>query len=148
MFNLMLAWYLAHSAATAYDIGFIYDGKLYHVRRAHLTREWLKADRCSSKRGGWQKIRIRLSAKVKAALVLSGEAQLLGGAELLETADRYNKGERYERIITELEGQVWSKDNVPFWVAGDISLNGEEIQVKFDGAELTNELTMARAEIA
>ena len=147
MFAIMLNWYLTHSAATAYDIGFILDGLLYHVRVNHLPTEWLKADRCSSKRGGWAKIRVRLNAKVKAALVATGTAQLLGSAELLETADRYNKGERYERIITELEGQEWVKDSVPFWVAGDISVNGQEIQVKFDGAELTNELTMRRAVI-
>ena len=147
MFAIMLNWYLTHSAATAYDIGFILDGLLYHVRVDHLPTEWLKADRCSSKRGGWAKIRVRLSAKAKAALVATGAAELLGAADLLDTDDRYNKGERYERIITERAGQVWVKDSVPFWVAGDLSINGEEIQIKFDGAELTNEQTMRKAGI-
>ena len=54
--------------------------------------------------------------------------------------DKYNKGENFERIITELlTGETWVKDSVPFNVAGDIVVNGENIQIKFDGAEITNE---------
>ena len=59
---------------------------------------------------------------------------------------KYNKGENFERVITELLiGETWVKDSVPFNVAGDIRWNGEEVQIKFDGAELTNEKTLARA---
>lgn len=30
------------------------------------------------------------------------------------------------------------KDTVPFWVCGDIQLDGIEIQIKFDSASLLN----------
>ena len=92
------------------------------------------------------KVRIRTSKEQRAEMVASGRAVLLGSMEMLNTADKYNKGERFEKIITErLTGEEWHKDSVPFWKAGDIAVNGEQIQVKFDDAELTNEKALRRA---
>lgn len=143
--NEMIARYNALAVATAYIIGFVLDGMLYYTMSAHIADEFLKLDRMSSKRGGWAKIRVKLTSADRKALVACGKAIMLGSADLLNTADKYNKGERFERIITEtLAGETWTKDSVPFNVAGDITLNGEEVQVKFDGAELTNEKTLMR----
>lgn len=141
----MIARYEALSAATAYIIGFIFGGMLYYVKVAHIDTAFLKFDRMASKRGGWAKIRVRLSSADRKALVEAGRAILLGSATLLDTADKYNKGERFERVITEtLTAETWVKDSVPFYVAGDITLDGEQVQVKFDGAELTNEKMLMR----
>lgn len=148
MFEKMVKWYERYSAAERYMVGFTYQGKLYRVTRGKLDAAWLKADRASSKRGGFAKVRVKLSAKAKAELVASGEAELLGNAELLEGADKYNRGERFERLVTELAGQTWVKDSVPFWVAGDLRLDGCEVQIKLDGAELTNERTMVLSGLA
>lgn len=143
--NEMIARYNALAVATAYIVGFIFNGMLYYTMSAHIADEFLKLDRMSSKRGGWAKIRVKLTASDRKALVACGKAIMIGSADLLDTDDRYNKGERFERIITEtLTGETWVKDSVPFNVAGDITLNGEEVQIKFDGAELTNERTLAR----
>ena len=143
--NEMIARYNALAVATAYIIGFVFGGNLYYTMSAHIADQFLKYDRMSSKRGGWAKIRVRLSSADRKALVECGKAMLIGSAELLNTADKYNKGERFERIITEtLTGETWVKDSVPFNVAGDITLNGEEVQIKFDGAELTNEKMLTR----
>lgn len=143
--NEMISKYNALSAATLYLVGFILNGMLYYVTDRHIADNFLKLDRMSSKRGGWAKIRIKLSAADRKALVNSGIATLIGAASLLDTTDRYNKGERFEKIITELlTNEPWAKDSVPFNVAGDITLNGEQVQIKFDGAELTNEKTLAR----
>lgn len=143
--NEMIARYNALAVATAYIIGFVFGGNLYYTMSAHIADQFLKYDRMSSKRGGWAKIRVRLSSADRKALVECGKAMLIGSAELLNTADKYNKGERFERIITEtLTGEMWVKDSVPFNVAGDITLNGEEVQIKFDGAELTNEKMLMR----
>jgi hypothetical protein len=143
--NEMIARYNALAAATAYIVGFVLDGLLYYTMSAHIADEFLKLDRMSSKRGGWAKIRVKLTASDRKGLVMGGKAVLIGSAELLNTTDKYNKGERFERIITEtLTGETWVKDSVPFNVAGDITLNGEEVQIKFDGAELTNEKTLMR----
>lgn len=143
--NEMINRYNALSAAAAYIVGFILNGMLYYTLSEHIADEFLKLDRMSSKRGGWAKIRVRLSATDRKTLVECGKAVLIGAATLLDTEDKYNKGERFERIITEtLTGETWVKDSVPFNVAGDITLNGQQVQIKFDGAELTNEKILAR----
>ena len=143
--NEMINRYNALSVATAYIIGFVLNGLLYYTMSAHIADEFLKLDRMSSKRGGWAKIRVKLSSADRKALVECGKAIMIGSADLLNTADKYNKGERFERVITEtLTGETWVKDSVPFNVAGDITLNGQEVQIKFDGAELTNEKTLMR----
>lgn len=141
----MINKYNAMAIATAYIIGFVLNGCLYYIMDKHIADSFLKLDRMSSKRGGWAKIRVKLSSAERKALVQSGKAILLGAESMLYTDDKYNKGERFERIITEtLTGETWVKDSVPFTVAGDITLNGEEVQIKFDGAELTNERTLMR----
>ena len=143
--NEMIARYNALAVATAYIIGFVLNGMLYYTKSEHIADNSLKMDRMSSKRGGWAKIRVKLSSADRKALVACGQAVMIGSANLLDTEDKYNKGERFERIITEtLTGETWVKDSIPFNVAGDITLNGEEVQIKFDGAELTNERTLMR----
>ena len=143
--NEMINRYNALAVATAYIIGFVLNGSLYYTMSAHIADEFLKFDRMASSRGGWAKIRVRLSSADRKALVACGKAIMLGSASMLDTNDKYNKGERFERIITEtLTAETWVKDSVPFDVAGDITLNGEQVQIKFDGAELTNEKTLMR----
>lgn len=143
----MIREYAARAAAHKYIVGYVDGGKLYYtVYAGMIADELLKLDRAAASKGGMAKVRVRMNAKLKAILRATGKAILLGGAELLDTDDKYNKGERFERIVTEkLTGETWAKDSVPFNVAGDIRWNGEEVQVKFDGAELTNERTLARA---
>lgn len=142
----MIKGYELKAAAHKYIVGFEDAGKLYYtVYTGMIADDMLKLDRASSKKGGMLKIRVRLSAKIKAILKATGKAILCGDASELN-AGKYNKGENFERVITELlTGEKWVKDSVPFNVAGDIRWNGEEVQIKFDGAELTNEKTLARA---
>ena len=136
--------YDARSAAHVYALGFRFDQKLY-VQKLSFTelRRYFKLDRASSKRGGFAKIRIKLTAKDRAEL--SATAELIGAEDLLMADPAHNKGENFERILTELwTGERWVKDSVPFWVAGDIRVNGVEIQIKLDGAELTNEKILGK----
>ena len=140
----MMTMYERWSAAHTYILGFVYNGKLYFVKLAfaELAR-YFKLDRASSKRGGFAKIRIRMTADERRELV--AVATLLGSADLLEADAKYNKGENFEKVITErLAGMTWVKDSVPFNVAGDVELNGEQVQVKLDNAELTNEKLLSK----
>ncbi len=140
----MLTAYLSLTKATKYIIGFVLAGRLYYTESKEIDEKLLKLDRASSARGGMAKIRVRLNKEAKLALVYSGKAHLIGAeADLLN--ETYNRGEMFEKIITEkVAGQAWVKDSLPFWMGGDVTLNGEEIQIKFDGAELTNEKTLRR----
>lgn len=140
----MMNAYNARSAAHTYALGFVEGHSLYAVKLSftELSR-FFKLDRASSKRGGFAKIRIKLTAKDRAEL--SATAELIGTEDLLTADTAHNKGENFERELTERwTSEAWVKDSVPFWVAGDIRVNGVEIQVKLDGAELTNERTLGR----
>ena len=142
--NEMTIAYARKTAAHKYALGFIYQGRLYVVvlSFAELSR-YFKLDRASSKRGGFAKIRIKLTSADRAEL--SATAELIGAESLLTADPKHNKGENFERELTERwTAETWVKDSVPFWVKGDITVNGEEIQVKLDGAELTNEKILAR----
>jgi hypothetical protein len=127
-----------------YALGFPFGGNLYvqKLNFDELTR-YAKLDRASSKRGGFAKIRIKLTAKDRAEL--SATAELIGAEDLLTKDAKHNKGENFERELTERwTAETWVKDSVPFYVAGDIRVDGVEIQVKLDGAELTNEKILSR----
>ena len=137
-FEMMATLYNLLSASHVYIVGFVVDGILYYVTLDFDgLKSLMKLDRASSKRGGFAKLRIKLTAEQKKALLAS--AIKCGTAEDL-TDGKYNKGENFERVITEtLTPEKWVKDSVPFNVAGDIKVNGVNIQIKFDGAEITNE---------
>lgn len=144
----MSARYNRIAGAHRYIVGFTKGGKVYFVKLnfAQLC-DLLKEDHASSKRGGTFKLRVRVSSLQALKFISSGEAVELCSIEELNANAKYNKGENFERIVTELlTEEVWVKDSVPFYVKGDINVNGEEIQIKLDGAELTNEKTLARAE--
>lgn len=142
----LITTYADRSAAHTYILGFVFSGNLYRVTLnfPELTT-YIRQSRTSSKKGAVLQARIRVNSKQAAELVASGKAVLMGGAEMLEDG-KYNKGEVFEKIITEtLTGKIWKKDSIPFWKAGDIELNGEQIQVKLNEAELTNEKVITAA---
>ena len=141
--EMMQELYNKVSGAHKYALGFIFEHKLYAIKLSFEgISKYFKLDHASSKRGGYAKIRIRLTAKDRAEL--SAMAELLGAEDLLTKDIKHNKGENFERELTERwTGETWVKDSVPFWVCGDIRVDGEEIQIKLDGAELTNEKVLA-----
>jgi hypothetical protein len=144
MMNWMKETYRANSAAHTYYFGFVLAGLLYVVAGMNFDElsAYFKMDRASSAKGGFAKIRIRANANdLKALLPM---ATLLGSAELLNDG-HWNKGEMFEKIITErYTTEQWVKDSVPFFKAGDAEINGEQVQIKLNGAELTNEKILHR----
>ena len=53
-------------------------------------------------------------------------------------------GEVFEKMETEKAGQTWTKDNVPFTIDGDLTVDGIAYQIKYEGATFTNEKTLAK----
>ena len=141
--NEMMTRYDALAGAHTYALGFVFKKGLYAVKLSfEELSQFFKLDHASSKRGGFAKIRIRLTAADRAKL--SEVAEFIGAEDLLTADSKHNKGENFERELTERwTSERWVKDSVPFWVSGDIRVNGVEIQVKLDGAELTNEKVLA-----
>ena len=144
MMNWMKETYHKNSAASEYWFGFVVAGMLYVM--TGMTFEELaaffKMDRASTAKGGFAKIRIKArAAELKA---LAAKAILIGSENLLMD-EHWNKGEMLEKIITErFAGREWVKDSVPFFVAGDVEINGKQVQIKLNGAELTNEKILRR----
>lgn len=142
LFTALIVAYHTVSAADEYWFGFILNHTLYVV--PHMTFEdlarFFKQDRASSKRGGFLKVRIK--ANVDQLAELLPIAIRLGSEDLLQ---KPNKGEALEEVLkARFTGEVWQKDDTPFWVAGDMVIDGKQVQVKFNGAELTNEKTIRR----
>ena len=144
MTNWMTETYNKNSAAHTYYFGFVLAGLLYVVAGMTFTElpAYFKMDRASTAKGGFKKIRIRATAAdLKALLPI---ATLLGSEDLLNDG-HWNKGEMNEKITTETyTAEKWVKDSVPFFKAGDATINGEEVQIKLNGAELTNEKTLRK----
>lgn len=136
-FWMVMAYELV-SKADEYWFGFILNHMLYvvpHMSFAELGR-YFKKDRASTKKGGFQKVRVK--ANVDELEELLPRAILLGSEDRLNIMK--NRGEALEAILLkEYCGQEWTKNDTPFWVAGDMVIDGKQVQVKFNSAELTNE---------
>lgn len=130
----MIKTYRQFSAADNYILGFIYDKMLYMVRVAEIMPRYLNVEEASRNQG--ENLRLRLKKAHKAQLMKKAPI-CLGSADCLNDS-KYNKGEIFEKLVTEYYGQEWKKDNIPFYVQGDINLNGEEVQIKLDSATLMN----------
>ena len=136
--------YNALSASHVYALGFVHAHDLYVAKLSFAElSSYFKLDRASQSHGGMLKIRIRMTATAKAEL--SAKAEKLGAETLLTLDPKHNKGENLERELTERwTAETWVKDSIPFNVAGDIRVDGIEVQVKLDGAELTNEKILSK----
>lgn len=136
----MIKNYRKFSASDAYALGFVYRHNLYVAMVEEIAPRFMKVERESSKKGGRKKLQLRLNTQHKESLIKKG-AVCLGSETLLE--GEYNKGVEFERLIYEVNNQTYrGKDNVGFWVAGDININGKEVQVKLNGAQIVVENTL------
>lgn len=135
----MYSDYEKMSAADSYIIGFCSGGKIYMTEYTNIPAELLKEEKASRNQG--VSLRLRIRSAVKKEMVNS--AICLGDMDIISDS-KYNKGEAFEKAVTNYFGMEWKKDNIPFYVAGDISVNGKEIQIKFEGATLCNSKQMEK----
>ena len=138
--EMMIAEYEKYNAADAYILGFIYGGQVYMVEVDSISPDYIKVERCSSKNGGYRKLQFRLNNSYKEQLICKG-AKVIGSPEIL--VGQYNKGVEFERAVYNEFGQEFrGKDAVGFWVSGDINVNGKELQIKFENAQIVVEKTL------
>ena len=125
-----------------YMLGFEFQGNIYMaIADSNILPYVLKLDRAS--RGGGYALRFCPNKAQK--VLLLPEAQLICSKKFFEETvknSKYNKGEIFEKMITELNGQIWEKDNKKFTECGDIEINGTAYQIKFEKATFTNEKTL------
>lgn len=140
--NTMIRQYRRFSAADSYILGFTYNGTVYAVEVNEIAPRYMKVEHESSKKGDSAKLQLRLTKAYMEQLLRKG-AVALGSEDILN--GEYNKGVEFERIITERNGETFrGKDSVGFWVAGDLEINGKQVQVKFNGAQIVVEKTLHR----
>lgn len=145
LFQNMINRYNALSFTHQYIYGFCYQNNVYMVHAdATLMPYVLKLDKAS--RGAGYSLRFCPNNEQKVLLIGKG-AQILCSKDFFDNmvaSTIYNKGEIFEKMVTEFYGQHWEKDNVPFTKGGDLTVNGIAYQLKFEKATFTNEKTLAR----
>ena len=138
----MIKTYRQFSAADNYILGFVYEKMLYMVRVAEIMPRYLNVEEASRNQG--ENLRLRLKKAHKAQLMKKAPI-CLGSADCLNDS-KYNKGEVFEKLVTEYYGQTWTKNSVPFTKSGDIIINGISYQIKYEDGTFTNERQLAGLE--
>lgn len=145
LFEKMINRYNELSFTHNYLYGFIFQNIVYMVETTTEVMPYvLKLDKAS--RGAGYSLRFCPNKAQKAFLLAKG-AVALCSKEFFENEvkeSKYNKGEVFEKMVTEYFGQVWEKDNVPFTEDGDLTVYGKAFQIKFEKATFTNEKSLAR----
>ena len=138
----MIKNYRKFSAADAYILGFEYKHNIYYIMIDEIPPRYMTVEHESSKKGGAAKLQLRLKKAYREQLIRKG-ATLIGSEDIL--IGEYNKGVEFERIISEMNGQKFrGKENVGFWVEGDLEINGKQVQIKYNGAQIVVEKTLER----
>ena len=141
----MVKVYKENAAAHRYIVGFQKLGQVWVIE---LTSEqmfnFVVADVASKGQGTTFKFRPK--AAQKDMLIAMGAARLVPSSlfDSLVKSSRYNRGEIFEKLITEKAGQSWEKDHVPFNEGADIEINGIGYQIKFEKASFATEKTLQR----
>lgn len=129
-----------------YIWGFTYKKNVY---MAITSADVMPFVTCLDKASRGAGYALRFCPNAQQKLALMAGAQLLCSETYFNemVADsKYNKGEIFEKLVTEHFGQVWEKDNVPFTEDGDITVNGIAYQIKFQKATFCNEKSIANLE--
>lgn len=138
----MIKNYRKFSAADGYILGFIYKHEVYMIEVEEIMPRYMRVEHESSKKGGCAKLQLRLPQNYQKQLMRKG-AICLGNEEILN--GEYNKGVEFERLVSEMNGQTFrGKDNVPFYVEGDLEIDGRQVQIKFNGAQIVVERTLKK----
>ena len=136
--------YNAVAFTDKYIMGFIVNHVVYFTV---CTRELVDRVTCLDRasRGAGFALRFKPNKAQKMLLMTCGAKALCSEKFFNDMVieSRYNRGEIFEKLVTEEFGQVWEKDTVPFTEAGDIEVNGTAYQIKFEKATFTNEKSLA-----
>ena len=141
----MVEFYNRHAFTHNYIFGFRFNGNIWMVKvSSEILPFVLMLDKAS--RGAGYALRFKPNRAVKSYMLSCG-AELLCSEKFFDelcASSKYNKGEIFEKLVTELNGQEWEKDNVPFTDDGDLTVDGIAWQIKFEKATFINEKQMVR----
>ena len=139
----MIEKYNRNAYTNNYIYGFSMYGNIYYYILTGL--HFIKLDKQSSKNGGGYSLRYKPTKKEKEDLIKSGICKILCSEDYFKNVvenSKYNKGEIFEKMITEKSGQVWEKDNIPFYKGADLTTNNIAYSIKFEKATICTENTL------
>jgi hypothetical protein len=142
LLHSMIDRYESKAFTHKYIFGFTFRHNVYFVKaEASVLPYILCLDKAS--RGAGYSLRFCPTTAIKATL-LKGAEVLCSETYFNEAVAscKYNRGEVFEKLVTEYYGQRWEKDNVPYWAGADLTVNGIGYQLKFEKATFTNEKTL------
>lgn len=146
LFMNLIDRYNAVAYTHNYIWGFEFKGNIYMaITDSSYMPHICKLDKAS--RGAGYALRFYPNAQQKVALM--PKAEVICSKKFFEETcadSKYNKGEIFEKMVTEKYGQAWEKDSIPFTKAGDIEVDGIPYQIKFQKATFCNERTIASLE--
>lgn len=126
-----------------YMMGYVVNHMVY-MTIVEGCADYMRADHASSNRGGAIVLRFKPTAAQKKALMAINAVEICTEAELEAqfASCKYNRGEVFERMLTERFGQVWVKDKTPFTVDGDLTVDGVAYQIKYQDATFCSEKSL------
>ena len=144
LFVTMIDRYHSMSFTDSYIWGFTFDGNVYMVA---TSGTWVERVCCLDRASRGQGYSLRFKpTKAQKIMLLAQGAKVLCSVEFFNAvyaSSKYNRGEIFEKMVTEYFGQVWEKDRVPFTEGGDVEDGGVAYQVKFEKATFCNEKSLA-----
>ena len=139
----MIRQYRRFSGADGYIIGFEYKKNIYIIKVAEIMPRWTRIAHSSSKTGRKPKLQMAIKKAHKEQLIKKG-AVVICTAEELKNFEGSNRGWKLESAVMNHFGIENEKgeDNQKFSKCGDMELNGEQLQIKFQNAQIVAELTL------
>lgn len=144
----LIKFYYAHAFTDNYILGVEIGGNVYAVKKkmslADMER-FLTTQTAS--RGQGIALKFAPTKAQKAEILAAGNATILCSKtyfEKLVESTRWNRGQIFEKLVTEKAGQSWKADNIPFTKAGDIEIDGVAYQIKYQKASFISEGQMFR----
>lgn len=131
-----------------YIFGYMYRDYVYFYITGTLPDIGLKLSEASRNQG--LSMRYRPSVYEKEKMIELGVSNIFCTSSYFLTKvyeSRYNKGEIFEKLVTERLGHKWVKDTIPFTKAGDIIYKNISYQIKFENATFTTEKTLCKQEL-
>lgn len=145
MRHKMIQFYKDTAFTHHYIFGYTYKKTVYMtVVDTDILGEIIMLDKAGHNEGVAIKFKPTTAQKL---MLMSINAEPICTQEFLENEFRnskYNRGEIFEKIITEKFGQTWVKDNIPYTVDGDITIDGIAYQIKFQKATFLTEKGMIK----
>lgn len=135
----MIREYRKLDASDKYILGLVIDHMVYAVIVDRLFPRYMTYEQASRNQG--HNLRLRIKAGYRRQLLNRG-AWVLGDESILK--GEWNRGEMFEKAVTEYYGQHWEKDTLSFADGSDLIVDGIGYQIKLDTATIVNEKTLIR----